>query len=69
MVSEQVFIAKIEPSYVFKKEKIFFISHLKDFDGIGSAAIAKIAFGNKLERTIFSDFGKNAAEELKGELE
>jgi oligoribonuclease NrnB/cAMP/cGMP phosphodiesterase (DHH superfamily) len=69
MASEQVFIAKIEPSHIFKKEKILLISHLKDFDGVGSAAIAKIAFGNKLERTIFSDFGKNAAEELKGELE
>ncbi len=66
--NEEILIQKkLEPHKILEKD-IILISHQKDFDGIGSAAIAKIAFGSKISRIIFSDFGGDAALELSEEL-
>ncbi len=57
------YIAKKSMADIIDNKNIISITHLKDFDGISSAAILKLAFGSKVKEIVFSDFEKKAIEE------
>ncbi|MGC8776953.1 MAG: DHH family phosphoesterase [Candidatus Micrarchaeia archaeon] len=57
-----IFEKRANMQRLLEKNKLILVTHLKDIDGIGSAAMALIAL--KPERVIFSDYGKKPALEL-----
>jgi len=50
------------------KRKVVVVTHLKDIDGIASAAIAMNVFGEMLSSVVFSDFEVDAIKEANGIL-
>ncbi|MGC8652176.1 MAG: DHH family phosphoesterase [Candidatus Micrarchaeia archaeon] len=61
-MDKTVFEKRTDMAVLLDKKKIILVTHLKDVDGIGSAAMALGAFNP--ERIIFSDYGKEPALEL-----
>ncbi|MGC8687756.1 MAG: DHH family phosphoesterase [Candidatus Micrarchaeia archaeon] len=56
-------IAKRGMADIIDGKDIVSVTHLKDVDGISSAAILKHVFGSRVKEVIFSDFEKKAIEE------